>query len=118
MYSAFSPVSAGVPVFIPALTPAIAKAYSWPNPFDPGAGDSSIGFYLDEAASVVLKIYTLQGRHVRTASSSFGAGNQIMAWNGSSDSGSRVAPGGYIAVIEKRYGSRTSTEKVKIAVLY
>ena len=69
-------------------------------------------------AGVVLKIYTLQGRRVATASSSFGAGNQIMAWNGSNDAGMRAAPGGYIAVIEKHYGSHTSTEKVKIAVLY
>jgi hypothetical protein len=118
VFSLFSPVSAGVPVFIPAQTPAIASAYSWPNPFDPGRGESSIAFFLAQAANVVLKIYTLQGRRVTAASSSFGAGNQIMTWNGSSDSGMRVAPGGYIAVIEKQYGSSTSTEKVKIAVLY
>ncbi|OGR48986.1 MAG: hypothetical protein A2X37_00555 [Elusimicrobia bacterium GWA2_66_18] len=118
VYSVFSPVSAGLPVFIPDLNPAITKPYSWPNPFDPRAGASQIGFYLEETADVVLKIYTLQGRLVRRSLSSFAKGNQIMAWDGNSESGMRVAPGGYVAVIEKRYGSRVSAQRLKIAVLY
>ncbi|MFI5350759.1 MAG: FlgD immunoglobulin-like domain containing protein, partial [Elusimicrobiota bacterium] len=118
VFSLFSPVSAGLPVFIPAQTPLIGKAYSWPNPFDPAKGDAQIGFSLGEAADVTLRIYTLQGRLVRTESSSFGAGNQVMSWNGTSDSGLRAAPGGYIAVLDKHYGSHTETQKIKIAVLY
>ena len=90
----------------------------WPSPFNPARGDAQIGFYLEEAADVSLKIYTLQGRLVRSDARAFAGGNQIIAWNGRSDSGARVTPGGYVAVIEKRYGSRTSTQKLKIAVLY
>lgn len=118
VYSLFSPVGAGLPVFIPAQTAAIAKPYSWPNPFDPSKGASQIGFHLDEAADVTLKFYDLQGRFVRSESSSFPAGNQIMSWNGASDSGMRVAPGGYVVVVEKHYGSHTDTQRFKIAVLY
>jgi hypothetical protein len=118
VYSVFSAVGAALPVFIPSQNAPIAKPYSWPNPFDPRQGESQIGFFLDEAADVSLKIYTLQGKLVRSDSRSFGAGNQIMTWSGNADSGSRVAPGGYVAVIEKRYGSRSSTQKLKIAVLY
>jgi hypothetical protein len=118
VYSVFSAVSAAVPVFIPAQNPAIAKPFTWPSPFNPASGDAQIGFFLDEAADVSLKISTLQGRLAASRSQSFAAGNRIMTWNGNSDSGARVSPGGYVAVIEKRYGSRVSTQKLKIAVLY
>jgi hypothetical protein len=118
VYSAFSAVSAGLPVFIPSQNPAISKPFTWPSPFDPAKGDAQIGFFLEAAADVTLKIYTLQGRLVRRDSRAFGGGNQILTWDGNSESGTRVAPGGYVAVIEKRYGSRTSTQKLKIAVVY
>ena len=118
VYSLFSPVSAGVPVYIPAQNVPISKPFTWPSPFSPARGDAQIGFYLEEAADVTLKIFTLQGRLVRSDTRAFAAGNQIMTWNGNNDSGMRVSPGGYVAVIEKRYGSRVSTQKLKIAVLY
>jgi hypothetical protein len=118
VYSLFSPVSQGLPVFIPAQTAAINKPYSWPNPFDPSKGEAQIGFNLEQAADVTLKMYTLQGRFVSSATRSFPAGNQIMSWNGANGSGMRVAPGGYIGVIEKHYGSRTDSQRLKIAVLY
>jgi len=118
VYSAFSPVSAALPVFIPAQNVAIAKPFTWPSPFDPAKGDAQIGFFLEEAAEVTLKIFTLQGRLVRRQSRAFGAGNQILSWDGNSESGTRASPGGYVAVIEKRYGSRVSVQKLKIALVY
>lgn len=118
VYSLFSPVSAAVPVYIPAQNVPISKPFTWPSPFSPARGDAQIGFYLEEAADVTLKIFTLQGRLVRSDTRAFAGGNQIMTWNGNNDSGMRVSPGGYVAVIEKRYGSRVSTQKLKIAVLY
>jgi hypothetical protein len=118
VYSVFSPVGPALPVFIPAQNAPIAKPFTWPSPFSPARGDAQIGFNLEEAADVTLKIYTLQGRLVRSDTRAFAGGNQIMTWNGNNDSGTRVAPGGYVAVIEKRYGSRVSTQKLKIAVLY
>ena len=118
VYSSFSPVSTALQVYIPAQNVPISKPFTWPSPFDPARGAAQIGFLMEEAGDVTLKIHTLQGRLVRRDSRSFAAGNQIMTWDGSSDSGMRVSPGGYVAVLEKRYGSRTATQKLKIAVLY
>jgi hypothetical protein len=118
VYSVFSGVSAGLPVFIPAQNAEISKPFSWPNPFDPRTGEAQIGFNMKETGEVVLKVYTLQGRLLRTASRSYAAGNQVLTWDGKADSGQRVSPGGYVAVIEKHYGSGTSTQKLKIAVVY
>lgn len=117
-YSLFSSVSSGLPVFIPAQTAPISKPFNWPNPFDPSKGPTQIGFFLEQAADVTLTMYNLQGRFVSKTASSFPAGNQIMSWNGANDAGMRVAPGGYIGVIDKHYGGRTESQRIKIAVLY
>ena len=115
----FSESSQGVPVFIAAQSAALNKPINWPNPFDPRQGSTQIGFSLDEAAEVVLKIYTLQGRLVYEESKGFsGSGNQVMTWNGANDSGIRVAPGGYVATLQKRYWDRSQIQKFKIALLY
>lgn len=114
----FSAVSVGVPVFLTDQIPALAKPINWPNPFDPRLGPTNIAFSLDKSAVVILKIYTLQGRLVHQQSLDLSVGNQIITWYGVNDSGVRVAPGGYIAVIRKDYSGRIETQKFKIAVLY
>jgi hypothetical protein len=119
VYSEFSGVSAGVPVFITSQAPAIPKPYNWPNPFDPAQGPTQIGVYLNEPATVVLRIYTLTGAPVREISQYVGgSGNQIVTWDGNNSSGSRVSPGGYIIKVEKRYVSGSEVQKLKAAVLY
>ncbi|MBI4376304.1 MAG: fibronectin type III domain-containing protein [Elusimicrobia bacterium] len=114
----FSEISAGVPVFIPAQTAPVSKPINWPNPFNPAQGPTQIGLFLEEAATVMLRIFTLQGELVHEQSFALGPGNQIISWNGGNKSGVKVAPGGYIGRIEKRYGSRREVQKLKIAVLY
>ena len=115
----FSNVSAGVPVFQTAGTPAIPKPYAWPNPFNPAAGPVQIGFSLDAAADVSLRVYTLQGGFLREVTQHFGSGgNQIASWDGNDGSGRRAAPGGYIVVVKKSYAGRTDSQRVKVAVLY
>jgi flagellar hook assembly protein FlgD len=75
--------------------------------------------FLDEPADVTLKVYDLQGALVHESSTRIGsAGNQILSWDGKRSGGGRVAPGGYVGVISKRYGGRTDTQKFKLAVLY
>lgn len=110
--------SQGTPVFLPAQEPRIAKPFSWPNPFDPAAGPAQIGVFFEEAADVTLKFFDLQGRLVHESTTRAGAGNQILSWDGTRSGGGRAAPGGYIGVVQKRYGSRTDTQKFKLAVLY
>ncbi|MBI5241468.1 MAG: fibronectin type III domain-containing protein [Elusimicrobia bacterium] len=119
VYSEFSGVSAGVPVFIPSQSAAIPKPYNWPNPFDPAQGPTQIGVYLNEPATVVLRVYTLTGALVREISQYVGGtGNQVVAWDGNNSAGSRVPPGGYIIKIEKRYSGSTEVQKLKVALLY
>lgn len=115
----FSNASSPLTVFVPTQEPVIAKPINWPNPFDPAQGATTIGFSIPEPASVTLKIFTLTGQLVYEETRQFGApGNQIWPWTGANRSGRRVAPGGYIVVLEKRMASGTDTQRSKIAVLY
>lgn len=110
----FSIVSEGVQVFLPAGTAPIAKAYAWPNPFNPSQGAVQIGFFLATPGDVTFRVYTLNGRLLRRFSQSYAAaGNQIGSWDGADDSGRRAAPGGYIVLVHKSGGD----ERVKVAVL-
>lgn len=119
VYGAFSNVSNGVSVFITSEVSPVTKPINWPNPFNPANGPTQIGFFIESPGSVTLKIFTLQGRLVHQASQDYGAqGNQIMNWDGNSDSGGRAAPGGYVCLIEKHLSSGTSSQKFKIALLY
>lgn len=111
----FSPISAGLPVFISNQSPSIPKPINWPNPFDPAQGPTQIGFFMTGPGSVTLTIYTLTGSKVYSETRQFAAGNQIFPWNGNSSSGGRVAPGGYVCLIETSNGQR---QKFKIAVVY
>ena len=115
----FSGSSPPLTVFVPAQEPVIAKPINWPNPFDPTQGPTTIGFAIPEPATVTLKIFSLNGQLVYQEVRQFGApGNQIWPWDGRSGSGRRVAPGGYILVIEKRMAGSVDTQRSKIAVLY
>ncbi|MFH1620443.1 MAG: hypothetical protein ABIG11_11150 [bacterium] len=109
----------GVAVWISRTQPAIAKAYNWPNPFDPSSGPTNIGFNLEASADVVLKIFTLGGDPVCESSSRFDSpGNKVITWSGRDDSGREAAPGGYVGLLLKKYAGKTAKEKVKIAILY
>lgn len=114
VYSEFSDVSAGLPVFITTEVPTIPKPFNWPNPFDPADGPTQIGFYLETPADVTLKIYTLQGALIYQETRPFQGGNQVFPWAGRASSGLTAAPGGYVAMLEA--GSKR--QKLKIAVLY
>lgn len=117
--SEFTAVSGGVTVFVPSQTAELAKPINWPNPFDPNTGPTNIGFVMSESGSVAVKIFTLQGEPVYETSRAYGsAGNQILTWDGRNGSGRLVGPGGYIVMIEKKYGSRTDKQRFKMAVLY
>lgn len=115
----FSAPGSGVSVWISQSVAAVAKPYNWPNPFDPAAGPTNIGFNIDSAAHVSLKIFTLQGALVYETSAYEGSGgNKVWRWNGRNGSGRTVEPGGYVGLITKRYSGRTVTQKLKLAVLY
>lgn len=117
--SDFSATGSPVSVFITAQETPVSKPSGWPNPMDPSAGPANIGFSVAEAATVVLKIFTLQGRLVHEESRRYDtAGNKVLLWDGLSSAGRKVAPGGYVVVIEKRYAGSVDVQKFKMAVLY
>ena len=108
-----------MPVFLTASAAAIPKPRAWPNPFNPATGPVQIGFFLEERADVTLGFYTLSGRLLRQITQRYDApGNQIASWDGAADGGGRVAPGGYVVLVTKRYAGRTDSARVKVAVLY
>lgn len=117
--SSFSEFGPGVSVFITATESAIVQPKSWPNPFNPSQGPANIGFELSAPATVTLKIFTLQGElvheEIRRVEAS---GNQVWLWPGTNDLNRRVAPGGYVCLLEKKYDGRVETQKFKIAILY
>ncbi|HAF94738.1 MAG: hypothetical protein A2021_00575 [Elusimicrobia bacterium GWF2_52_66] len=115
----FSEPGPGIAVWISATQAPIAKPYNWPNPFDPAAGATSIGFYLKSEADVTIKIFTLQGIPVYAASGHEPSeGNKVWRWNGRNGEGRMVEPGGYICLITKKYSGKTEVQKFKLAVLY
>jgi hypothetical protein len=64
-----------------------------PNPFADG---TRIGFGLARSSHVSLKLYSLDGRLVRTlANGSFAPGYTELSWNGRTDAGVRAASGIY-----------------------
>jgi hypothetical protein len=119
VYSEFSGISPGLPVFITNQSSALTKAINWPNPFNPNNGPTQIGLFMEEPGEVELKIFTLAGKQVHSRVFPMGAGgNQIITWDGKNDGGGKAAPGGYIALLIKKYAGRTQTQKLKIALLY
>jgi hypothetical protein len=72
----------------------VAFAPPWPNPVAQG---TQLSFNLGAAQPVELSLYDLAGRHVRTLlTGAFAAGPHAVAWDGTDDTGRRVAAGAYI----------------------
>jgi hypothetical protein len=86
---------------------------SFPNPFNPF---TNIAFSTDSDASVSLHIYDPAGRLLRTVveGQPLAAGYHQYGWNGTDDSGRRVASGVYFARVEATSGGRTETISRKL----
>ena len=118
-FSEYSVPGPGVPVWTLDQAPPMVRPYNWPNPFNPSAGPTQIGFYLKGPAPVTLKLFTLEGDLVYEETRAEGtAGNKVRVWAGRNGTGKTVAPGGYVCLIEKRYPGGTERQQFKLAVLY
>ena len=81
---------------------------SYPNPFNPSA---TILYSLENQVYVRLSIYNLLGQRVRAlVDGRERAGNHVAVWDGTDDSGKRVASGIYFYRLEA--GSFVSTKKM------
>jgi photosystem II stability/assembly factor-like uncharacterized protein len=85
----------------------IAALGNHPNPFRAG---TTITFSLAEASHVSVEIYDLTGRKVRSlAAGRRGAGGHELRWDGTNDSGRRVASGVYFVRLDTGRGAVTRT---------
>lgn len=72
---------------------AFALLQNYPNPFNPS---TTIGFSVSQSGPVMLEIYDLAGRHVRTLfGGDVAAGRYTAQWDGRDDRGSAVSSGVY-----------------------
>ncbi|MCB4791535.1 MAG: multicopper oxidase domain-containing protein [Elusimicrobia bacterium] len=85
----------------------LGKVKVYPNPFDPNITDVTIG-NLTSAADI--RIYTITGELVRRLD--YNSADGLVTWDGTNDSGSKVASGIYLALINGSEGKKV----VKIAV--
>ena len=83
-----------------------------PNPFNPG---TAFEFELAQESRIVLAVYDLRGRRVRTLfDGRLGSGPQRVLWDGRDSSGALLASGTYLACLERGDGSVSVT---KVALL-
>lgn len=77
-----------------------------PNPF---ATVTTLAWRLDEERVVTLRVFDVRGRLVRTcvAGERQGPGEHRVAWEGTNESGARVAPGVYFARLDAGMQART-----------
>ena len=72
---------------------AFALLQNYPNPFNPS---TTIGFSVSQSGPVLLDIYDLTGRHVRTLlGGQVAAGGHTVQWDGRDERGSAAASGVY-----------------------
>jgi hypothetical protein len=96
---------------------------NYPNPFHPPAERTTLAYVLADDARVTLRLFTLSGEPVRHETFERGgtggrAGLNEWAWDGRNGSGSVVASGGYITLIEAQgTGETLHLMRRKIAVV-
>ncbi|MFH1311640.1 MAG: FlgD immunoglobulin-like domain containing protein [Candidatus Eisenbacteria bacterium] len=92
---------------------------SYPNPFDPAAGENAnIVYTLSKPAHVTISIYDFAGGHVKTIVDMYrGAGTYTDMWMGVDGGGNPVASGAYIAYIKVEDSYKTVTRNLKIGVV-
>lgn len=99
-------VTSNPPEAIPVTATALLANY--PNPFKQ---QTRITYHVKDDASVLLEIYDLKGRKVRTLTSGrVKAGSHTIDWKGIDESGKAVAGGVYF--LRMTSGSYTSTRKL------
>ena len=74
---------------------------NYPNPFDSRSEFTTILYNLSAESSVKVKIFDLLGNQVREFPvRKEGAGLNSLIWDGTDDTGRKVAKGGYLCAVE------------------
>lgn len=98
---------------------AIAKSYSYPNPFNPSRGESAnIVFMMDENGSAEITVYSEFGDHIwqKQVDGLFQGTNEI-AYDGHDDAGNQLYNGTYVCSIVKKYSGRETRERCRLLVI-
>lgn len=130
-----SPLRADNPVtMLPGMPAAqvlpqavVSDLTNYPNPFDSRKtgleGQTQISYSLAQDANVSVEIYGLMGHRVRQWD--FAAGSQggrqganLIAWDGTNESGRKVSKGGYLAQITIETPDSAVTAVRKIGVIH
>ncbi|MDH4070395.1 MAG: T9SS type A sorting domain-containing protein [Ignavibacteria bacterium] len=91
-------VSTGVDGGVAEIPVEFDLVQNYPNPFNP---TTTIQYSLKEQANVVLKVYDILGKEVRTLiNEEQGAGVRQVVWDGKNNTGAQVASGMYIYRIQ------------------
>jgi hypothetical protein len=89
----------------PELITRLGRAY--PNPFNPA---TTVEYSIAERGRVVIRVYNLAGRAVRTlVDSERGPGEHNAIWDGTTDSGERAASGVYFVRMKAQEYEATRT---------
>ncbi len=103
---------------------ALAESYiNYPNPFAAGRQFTTLEYYLEQDATVSLKIYSIVGEPVRVlleeTRQSPASGTFHIPWDGRNGSGQVVLNGVYFAVltVKPAAGGETRSLMLKIAVI-
>lgn len=86
-----------------------------PNPFNP---ETAIAYTVKSEGRVTLKIYSIDGRLVRTLkrAETTAAGTHEVTWNGTDDHGRNVSSGVYFVKTSQRTGSTEEFSVLKLAL--
>ncbi len=88
-----------------ALPGAFELKQNYPNPFNPS---THIEYSLTSDAPTVLKIYNVAGQHIRTLiNETQNAGKYTVEWDGTNDTGQRMASGIYYATLNAGQSMQT-----------
>jgi PKD repeat protein len=92
------PVQGSFVVKVKSGGPAAVSAFAAPNPFNPS---TKVYFSLKSGGSATVRIYSLEGRLVRTLHDGFAAaGSHEVHWNGLDNAGRKVTSGVYFLSVQ------------------
>jgi len=100
----------GTPTAVPSATTSLL-AQAWPNPFNPNV---TISYSLPRNGNLRVRFYNVRGKLVRTLHDGPApAGSGSLQWNGTGDSGRKVATGLYFCEVR----SADRVEVLKLALI-
>ncbi|AKL97567.1 hypothetical protein [Endomicrobium proavitum] len=98
----------------------VQKFYNAPNPFNPATGvKTKFVFPMPEDGTAKITVYSEYGDKVWESNSINAAGNSSVEveYDGKDNSGKMLYNGTYLAILTKKYGGKTQTERCRILII-